>query len=812
MDVDPAPRLDIAPYDFTAARRLERELGVSHELAQVLLRRGHGEPSHARAFLAADEAHAPAAFDGIERAVELVLGHVRARTRITVHGDYDVDGVCSTAILVSCLRRLGAAVDWYLPSRSDDGYGLSHATVERLAARGTRLLLTVDCAITSVDEVAAARAAGLDVVVTDHHRPRADGVLPDAPIVHPVLSGYPCRDLCATGVAHKLALAMQALAGVDPGPDDQDLDLVALATVADCVPLLGENRRLVREGLRALAVTRRPGLRALMRTAHVDPNGLDARALGFRLAPRINAAGRLHRADAGLELMLTDDEDRADAVARELDRANAERRDVETRIRFAAEAQVSRAGERSAYVLAGEDWHPGVIGIVASRIAERHHRPTVLVALDGARGTGSGRSIAGYDLLAGLTAASGELERYGGHRAAAGLEVARERLDAFRASFEAHAEASLAPEDLVAHERIDAVVPGDGLDLALAEELERMEPCGIGNPPVRLLLPAARFADPQAVGEGRHARFTVHAGGVRARAIAFGVAGGRLPVAVDAPVDASFALTRTTWNGAVECRLQLLTARPSAPGSIELLGEPAGFLESALAELDAPLDPWPPRAPSEQRIVLDRRGGGIAGTLADLVGSGDPVLAVCTDARRRAGALSGRLGGFAVCSYAALERDPTLGARFPHVFALDPPTHDHQARLLRAGGPGGFAHLGWGEPELGFARENHEYEYGLRATLAALYRALRDHGEAGGRELERLLRGDPRRPHSAAMAGRALRVLLELDLVSLDRGTPAVAVPPARPTDLERSTAFRAYRARGEDGLRYLRGATARAA
>ena len=222
-----------------------------------------------------------------------------------MHGDYDVDGVSATAVLVRALRTLGADVDWYLPSRIDDGYGLARATVERLAARGTQLLVTVDCAITAVDEVAAARAAGLDVVVTDHHAPRADGVLPDAPIVHPLVGGYPCPELCAAGVAHLLARALLDGAGMDPAAADADLDLVALATVADCVPLVDENRRLVREGLRALASTRKPGLQALMEVARVDPSGVDAGAIGFRLAPRINAAGRLHRADAGLELLLT---------------------------------------------------------------------------------------------------------------------------------------------------------------------------------------------------------------------------------------------------------------------------------------------------------------------------------------------------------------------------------------------------------------------------------------------------------------------------------------------------------------------------
>ena len=309
-----------------------------------------------------------------------------AGTRVTVHGDYDVDGVCSTAILVRALRSLGADVDWYLPSRTEDGYGLSAATVTRLAERGTRLLLTADCAITAVDEVAQARALGLDVVVTDHHSPRADGSLPEAPIVHPAVCGYPCPDLCAAGVAYKFAAALLAGAGRDPAGADEDLDLVALATVADCVPLRDENRRLVREGLHALATSTKPGIRALLRVAKVDPGALDARAIGFRLAPRINAAGRLYRADAGLELVLTDDAERAAAIADELDHANAERRLTETRIVFEAEAQVRELGEQPAYVLAGEGWHPGVIGIVASRIAERHHRPCVMLAHGRRRG------------------------------------------------------------------------------------------------------------------------------------------------------------------------------------------------------------------------------------------------------------------------------------------------------------------------------------------------------------------------------------------------------------------------------------------
>ena len=549
----------------------------------MLVRRGLGDPARARDFLAADERHDPEAFTGIEPALATIRGHIAAAGRIVVHGDYDVDGVCATAIMVRALRSLGADVGWFLPSRIDDGYGLAGATVERLAASGTALLITVDCAITAVEEVAAARAAGIDVVVTDHHAPRADGRLPDCPIVHPAVGDYPCPHLCGTGVAYKLAQALGAVTA------EEDLELVALATVADLVALQGENRRLVRAGLTALAATGKPGLRALMAVSRADPSALDASTLGFRLAPRINAAGRLHRADAGLELLLCEDPVRAAAIATELDTVNGERRAVEQRIAWEAEAQV-RALEaerpRSAYVLASEDWHPGVVGIVASRIVERHHRPAILIALEGTEGTGSGRSIPGFDLLGGLHAAAGHLERYGGHRAAAGLTIEAEGIDGFRAAFEAHAAELLTPDLLEPVERVDAVVSGSELGLGLAEELEALEPCGMGNPAPRLLVPGARFGDVRPMGEGRHARFTVSSGGARARAVAFGC-DGRVAEGPDQPLDATFRLERNAYNGAVEPRLVLRQAQPCAPAPIELLDVPGDYLGAVLAELEA---------------------------------------------------------------------------------------------------------------------------------------------------------------------------------------------------------------------------------
>jgi single-stranded-DNA-specific exonuclease len=576
----PSVRFVLSPCPAAQLSALRDELGVSDALAQVLIRRGHGEPAAARAFLEGAEEHPPSAFAGIGLAVGTILEHAGRGARITVHGDYDVDGICSTAILVRTLRELGADVDSFIPDRAE-GYGLSLETVKRLVGRGTELLITADCAITAVEEVAAARELGMSVVVTDHHQPRADGRLPDAPIVHPALCGYPCPDLCATAVAYKLAEALVSASGGEVRALRRDLDLVALATVADVVPLLGENRALLRRGLRALAASAKPGLRALMAVAGIEPGKLDERSIGFALAPRLNAAGRLYRADAGLELILTEDPARAAQIAQELDAANHERRQIERRIRFEAEAQMAELGERDAYVLSGETWHAGVVGIVASRLAEQSGRPVVMLALEGESAKGSGRSIDAFDLLGGLQACEQYLTRFGGHRAAAGMELRREDVEAFSSALAAHATALLSEQEATILERVDAVVTGGELSMELAEELRVLAPFGRGNPPVCLMLAEASLHDPRPMGEGRHLRFTVASAGTRARAVSFGQ-GGSLPVEEGVPVDATFALEVNEWNGVSEPRLVLRRAQAVAAAEE---AEPDPAEPSAQAEL-----------------------------------------------------------------------------------------------------------------------------------------------------------------------------------------------------------------------------------
>ena len=750
----PPLRLRADPYDYGDARALASELGLAEPVAVMLVRRGLRTADGARAFLDATEAHDPSRFEGMEDVCERILRRVRDGGSITVHGDYDVDGVCATSILVSCLRLLGADCDWLIPDRLGDGYGLSARSVQELARRGTALVLTVDCGIGSVDEVALAREAGIEVIVTDHHQPPER--LPDCPILHPSLCGYPFEQLCGTAVAHKLALALRRAAGRS-GDEGTDLDLVALATVADMVPLVGENRRLVREGLLAIRTGARPGLRALMAVSRTDPATVDEGSLGFRLAPRINAAGRLYRADAGVELMLSDDPDRASAIAAELDRANHERRAVERETLEAAEGARSDLSPEHAdgpvLVLSGEGWHSGVVGICASRMVERHWRPAFLLSIEGERARGSGRSVPGFDLVAALEACSEHLIRFGGHAMAAGLELEADRIEGFREALSAYGREAIDPAELARVDRVDALVGvGElGLGTELAEQLERLGPFGSGNPEPQLLVPSAQLRELRPMGEeGRHSRFELHSGVGRAQGVAFGI-NGRLAGIEGEPVDATVRLELDRWNGAVQPRVVLRDVYPHAAASASE-DDPAteagcgadgcpGAGDDWWRRLREELDRDPGALPAgvadglasaggQSRELVDRRGGAVIAAVAELVSSGASVLALCADASRRARlaaraadprrfggeaagiaccrcpdrALDGVLGaladpieplgpGLVLADWASLAQRPMSARGFEHVVAVDPPPRLELESLSRAAraGPSGTA-------------------------------------------------------------------------------------------------------------------------
>jgi len=851
-----APGYELEPYSYADVRALAAELGLSELVATVLVRRGYRTPQAARVFLAAEESHPPEAFGSMAAVRERVLAAVRDGRRIAVHGDFDVDGVCATAILVGALRGLGADCDWLIPDRMADGYGLSAGNVERLAERGTQLLITVDCGIASVEEVALAKSLGMDVVVTDHHQPGDE--LPDCPILHPAVDGYPFEGLCGAAVAWKLACAVregsgapppeavgQPIAGVGSGvvpgasvggaPDSSsDLDLVALATVADVVPLVAENRNLVRRGLAEARRCRRPGMRALIEAARCEPTQLDEGDLGFKLAPRINAAGRLYRADAGVELFLTEDEGRGKEIAAELNRANSERRATEREVDTAAEAArrelPDELRDARGLVLAGEGWHPGVIGIVASRLAERHHRPVVVVSLDGeGGGRGSGRSIPGFDLLAALEACGKHLERFGGHRAAAGLQLRAEDLAAFRAAFAAHCASVLGSDELRPRERVDAMAGGADLGLEPAEELQRLAPFGMGNPGVRLLVPSANVRDVRPMGEGRHARFSLHSGGHRALGVAFGRAS--LGVGDDESVDAAVRLEVNRWNGSVEPRVVLRDLHPVE----KVCGCPdAEWWGRFERELRLPLEPAAAGAAREEAREIARGRGSAASCIADLVAAGVEALVVCADASRRPG-LAGlarfgagpletcdRCGGLvvdglrtpAVVDYAELERAPSLVGEFDHVVLADPPASASQEGLVlapvdgwsEAAGRPGYLHEAWGPGEVSQALAALEEQLARRPALISLFRDLREVGEASGEELREALRGSGPRRRGPEAAARCFRVLDELGLVqgAPEGGDGTVGVVSSEGTELGRSEAFRAYGARHQEGLQYL--------
>jgi single-stranded-DNA-specific exonuclease len=863
----------VEPYSYAEARTLSEELGLSEPVAVTLVRRGYRTPEDARAFLAADESHPPAAFEGMELVVERVREAIGAGRRITIHGDFDVDGVCATAVMVKTLRDLGGEVDWFIPNRIEDGYGLSSANVRRLAERGTQLLLTVDCGITCAAEVALARELGVEVIVTDHHQPKDE--LPDCPILHPQVSGYPFESLCGTAVAWKLACALRGVGSPSPdtprygsglsvqggtprSPADGDLDLVALATVADVVPLVGENRSLVRRGLAEIRRAQRPGIRALLEASKCDPERLDESDLGFRLAPRINAAGRLYRADAGVELFLTEDPDRAAAIAEELSRANSERRATEREVDAAAEAArrelPDELREARGLVLAGQDWHPGVVGIVASRLVERHQRPVVVISLDEAgEGRGSGRSIPGFDLLAALEACAEHLEGFGGHRAAAGLTIKAENVDAFREAFAAHANEVLAPEDLRRTEKVDAIAGGVGLGLELAEELKQLAPFGMGNPGVRLLVPSARVTDVRAMGEGKHARFSLHSGSHRALGVAFGRSS--LGVEDEDLLDATVRLEVNQWNGSIEPRVVLRELYPleeaEASEETPVLPHTCASEESEWwarfeTELGTRLgdesvsdlvEQEKPRTRGQRTLVQGAASATVA--IAELVSSGAGVLAVTADASRRAGLGNGATGlarfnggaaliachrcgdeqiarlagkasaGLAVTDYAALERAPELACAFEHVVLVDPPRQaldEVRTGLPCPDGQPGFLHLLWSEAEVAFAARALAEQWPGREAVAASFRAVRELDEAGGRGLREALTGTGNYPLCPEAAARRFRVLSELGLVqgAPEGGAGVVRVVSSEKTDLQRSAAFRAYGERLSEAQQFL--------
>ncbi len=559
-----------------AAAMLTKDMGLHPLTARVLAARGFASADDVQTFLAdrLGDLPDPGSMKGMSEGVARVVSALRTGEKITLYGDYDVDGVCSTALLNLFLKSLGGNVATYIPHRLEEGYGLNIAAVERIAQEGARLMVTLDCGITSHAEVARANDLGMDVVIVDHHTVPA--TLPPARAVlnpHQPGCGYPTKQLCAAGVAFNLCIGIRQRLRAEgffssrPEPLLRSLlDLVALATICDMVPLSGANRVLVKHGLVELTQGHRPGIRALKEVAGLGAmSAVGATQVGFRLGPRLNAAGRLDDASIGLRLLCTSDEREAQRLASQLDAANAERQAIEKEMVVEALAQAEAYRSARGLVLYSDRWHPGVVGIAASRVVERFHRPAVLIAVREGLGRGSARSIEGFHLFDALAECSGHLARFGGHKHAAGVSIEPSQLEGFREAFAKVAASRLNDADLTPRCRIDAEVQAHELNEAALEGLNLLAPFGQGNPEPIFALRQQRSSTqvlPDKSGRGAgHLKLRLQAA-PHLDAIGFGMAE-RVAVGKE-PVDLAFQLCADEWRGVRRLSLKLKDLRASA--------------------------------------------------------------------------------------------------------------------------------------------------------------------------------------------------------------------------------------------------------
>jgi len=554
-------RWEISPADRVVVTRLGREVGVSELLARLLVLRGLEEPEAAERFLhpSLEHLHDPYRMADMPAAVARLRQAIEQKERILIYGDYDVDGTMAVVVLLTALRSLGASVDAYIPHRLTDGYGMRVPVIEQAHAGGYRVVLSVDTGIREHDVLERARELGLDCIVTDHHLPK-DHLPTACAILNPRRPdcAYPEKNLSGVGVAFKLAQALLAERLTERQLESY-LKIVCLGTIADVVPLVGENRVIARFGLAGLRDPAQPGLAALIAVASLAGRKVTTGDVGFRLAPRLNAAGRMEDARDVIELFTTSDPARARALADRLDGLNRERQRVEEQILAAIVEEMDRRpekAERYTLVFSGEGWHRGVIGIVAQRVVDRYRRAALVIGVENGVGVGSGRSIRGFHLLEALTQAGDLFDRYGGHAQAAGFAMAAGRIPELEARFEQHARAVLAPEDLEPALRIDAEAGLGELDWELYEELSQLEPFGFGNPTPVWAARGVRVLAPPRVLKEKHLRLRVTQGASAFDALGWGMADRSLELRAGDNLDLAFTLDENCYQG--ERTLQLV--------------------------------------------------------------------------------------------------------------------------------------------------------------------------------------------------------------------------------------------------------------
>ncbi|HEY3368037.1 MAG TPA: single-stranded-DNA-specific exonuclease RecJ [Symbiobacteriaceae bacterium] len=623
-------RWRLAISDPAACWLLSSELGVSPVAAQVLYNRGLTLPAPAHAFLTAgrDQILDPFRLKDMDRAVALIRARIAERRPIMIYGDYDVDGVTGTTILVLALRALGATVDYYIPNRFNEGYGLNVAALQEIKGRGHDFVISVDTGVSAVEEARAAREMGMTLIISDHHEPGP--ALPDVPAcINPKRAdcSYPFKELSGVGVAFKLALALET-----PGVWNL-LDIVTLGTIADMVALVGENRAIVREGLNALSGTRRPGLVALLEVSGVQ-QPVTATHIGYLLGPRINALGRMGSAMAAVELLTTEDPGRARTLAKHLDDENKSRQEVEAAILQEALAQASQltpAEKSHVLVLAGEGWHHGVVGICASRVLEAYYRPSIMLSIDGDVVRGSARSIPGFHMFRALSQVSDLFAKFGGHAMAAGMTLKRrEDVAVLRARLNEIGARWLRPEDLVPELMVDAYVELEQVSDKLLEELGRLEPYGIGNPSPVLAARDVAVIDSRTMGrEQQHLKLMVEgpAGAARMEAVGWNMAPAR--PGLGSRVQVAFCPERDTYLGRNRLRLTLKDVQAGGAGADAIIAPPELPVDACLK--------WDPLAglgrpkTVRPRFVADARGDRVESALAPLNPLQEPEAAAATE-------------------------------------------------------------------------------------------------------------------------------------------------------------------------------------
>lgn len=563
----------VREFDRDVVKGIAGQLSVPPLMAHLLANRGVTDVAAARRFLSSSlsDLNDPFLLKGMPEAVERLWAARQRGETVCVYGDYDVDGVTATALLVSFFRAVGIHCFSHIPNRLEDGYGLSAEGLRKVADRA-RVVVTVDCGVSAVAEAQLCASLGLDLIITDHHTPGPR--IPQAcAVINPLQPDcpYPFKSLAGVGVAFNLMIALRgrlrregAFAGGTEPNLREYLDLVALGTIADVVPLTGENRIFVKYGLRELSAAQRMGVRALKNVAGVTGD-VGCGAVGFRLAPRLNAAGRLDDAARGVELLLESDLSRAAAIAAELDAGNTERQAIERQILSEALAMVQNDPAmkgRKSIVLASDEWHPGVIGIVASRMVDLFHRPTVLIALQQGNGRGSGRSIPGFHLYDALDVCAEHLVKFGGHRYAAGLSIDEATLENFVARFEEVSTGLLSEDDLLPQLRVDMELDPDALSADLADAISALEPFGVGNPEPLFVVRGMEVVRHRTVGE-RHLKLQLAAGGRMFDAIGFSLA--EKGAALSGVLDVAFTLGWNEWNGRKSLQLNLKDIANSGP-------------------------------------------------------------------------------------------------------------------------------------------------------------------------------------------------------------------------------------------------------